>query len=218
MDLLERAVSSDTSIGCDPAVLLAFKSHAALPVDPSWTESDPLLKAYLLAAEQQVNWLTGMPYEPDQYTLTFDTFDWKRSKQTGSGWNVRGFPFAEKKIPMRPVAQSPEPTISWTANDGTTGTWVAGTDFNIVGVNSITPKLYFPYDFVFPQTAQVPYPFVLTWSTTGVRGSGYDGVAKICIFEYAAAYYRKPEMAGQKIDFVSQVFDANLTLLLGSML
>lgn len=213
MNLLELVPDELESIGEDAATLLAFKAHAGLPVDSEWTESDDLLKSYLLVAERLVDELTNYPLRPRSYTYTFQSFSWLRTVRPGNCRLLSLCPIASLKFPMRCILGTP--TIDWTADDGTTGTWTAGEDFTVFGENSIVPQLSFPHSFEFPVTGNTNYPFVLHFDA----GGGVDApVAKLCTFEYAAAYYRKPEMAGQKMDYVSQVFDANLTFLTGRLL
>lgn len=212
MNLLERVADNLTSIGDDAATLLAFKSHAGLPVDPDWTESDALLKSYLLTAERLTDELTNYPLRPRSYKYTFQSFH--RFRPRPANYRILSCSsISTLKFPMRCITGTP--TIDWTADDGTTGTWTAGTDFTVFGENSIDPQLSFPYSFVFPVTDNTNYPFVLHFNA----GGGVDApVARLCVFEYAAAYYRKPEMAGQRMDYVSQVFDANLTFLTGRLI
>ena len=208
MNFLERQPDSLSSIGNDSPTLLAFKAFTALPTDSNWTESDVLLSALLNSAERLVDELTGCPYRLRSFTYTFNNFTTlKKSYATVD--------FIALKIPVWPVAATPLPTITWIADDATTGTWTAGTDFNTFGLNTLTPEIIFPYTFVLPSTATVPYPYVLSFAA----GGGSDGdVKKLCIFELAATYYRSPEMISDRQPFISAAFQANLDHLKGSFL
>lgn len=206
MSLLERNADGLTSIGNDPATLLAFKYHAVLSPDPRWTEADSLLSGYLSSAERIVDEVTGSPYRSRSFTYSVEKMDRYRP-------NRQCWPFWQICLPMRPVTGTP--TIAWTAADGTTGTWTAGTDFTVYGASSLTPEIIFPYNFTLPCTVGVPYPFVVSFTA----GGGIDvDIAKLLIFEYAAAYYRTPEMAGEKMSYVSKIFEANLSSLEASFL
>lgn len=215
MNLLERVPDALVSIGLDAPTLLAFKNHTGLPTDVSWTESDSLFQAYLLSAEKQVDDLTGMPYRVRSYNWTVEKLDQYCPGRKHGHMYGAAKSFWCLRPPMRPIAISPAPAISWIDDFGNSGTYVSGTDFSTIGPTSIDPMCVFPYNFVAPSVSTVPYPFVLSFTA----GGGLDATtAQICIFEYAAAYYRNPESAGKELSFVSQVFDANLTALLGSFL
>lgn len=221
MNLLERVPDSLVSIGLDASTLLAFKSHAALSVDPNWTESNALLQSYLLAAERQVDELSGLPYRSRSFTYSVEEiqtycpgkrrpdyrfcFESWHHKGVDSYWSI--------PLTMRPITGTP--TITWAANNGTSGTWTAGIDFSVYGPTSLTPRIVFPYSFSLPATDGVPYPYVVNFTA----GGGPDNaVALVCIFEYAAAYYRMPEAVGEKLSYVSRLFDSNLAFLTGSFL
>lgn len=221
MNLLERVADAlPVSIGLDAPTLLAFKSHCGLPVDAAWTESDGLLQSYLTAAERQVDELSGMPYRLRNFTLSVEQLErycgGPRQTSVSRYCFTTPVQFWCIKFPMRPVATSPAPTISYIDDSGNSGTYTSGTDFSTIAPNSISPMAIFPYSFQPPRTATVPYPFTLSFSAGG--GVPDAAIARTCIFEYAAAYYRNPEMAGKELSYVSQVFDANLTALLGSFL
>lgn len=214
MNLLERLPDSLVSIGLDAPTLLAFKQHAALAPDDDWTEADLLLQGYLSAAERSVDEITASPYRGRSFKYSVERMEqYTPSWRARSSWFSRCNSFWSIKLPMRPVTGTP--TIAWTASDGTTGTWTAGTDFTVFGSSSLTPEIIFPYDFVLPPTDGVPFPFVVTFNA----GGGIDtSVGLVCIFEYAAAYYRSPESVGEKLTYVSKLFQANMDLLQASFL
>lgn len=211
MNLLERIPDGLVSIGLDAPTLLAFKSHAALPTDSDWTESDALLQSYLLSAERQVDELSGYPYRVRSFTYTMESLGWY-VPPGGLYRNVRGHIIPTRLVafdfPMRPVTGTP--TLTCLDLNNVTTTYTAGVDFNVIGANSIRPHGIFTNGFVLPSVYGVAYPFTLTFSA----GGGIDAaIALICIFEYAAAYYRSPESAGEKLSYISQVFDANISAL-----
>ena len=210
------------SLGTISATLLAFKSFCGLPTDASWTESDPLLGSLLSAAERLVDELSGRAHRVRSFTYTFDSltrFVKSGSRYRAMDWQhsfwCRSNIFYGLKIPTWPIAATPLPTITWLDDSANTGTYTSGTDFNTFGLNTPTPEIIFPYQFVLPSTSSVPYPFVLSFNA----GGGIDtDVSQTCIFELASAYYKKPEMQTDKEPFVSMVFQANLDHLKNSFL
>lgn len=210
MNLLERIPDGLVSIGLDAPTLLAFKSHAALPTDPDWTESDALLQSYLLSAERQVDEMSGYPYRSRSFAYTMEHLEWYVPKSYRRHWDRFTFPtrLVAFDFPMRPVTGTP--TLACLDPNNVTTTYTAGVDFNVIGANSIRPHGIFTNGFILPSVYGVAYPFTLTFSA----GGGIDAaIALICIFEYAAAYYRSPESAGEKLSYISQVFDANISAL-----
>ncbi len=205
--LVERITDELTSIGNDAATLLSFKGHCALPPEASWTESDPRLKAYLLAAEIHVDQLGGVPYRPRTFRLSFP--DFIRLKKPGSCQMFKGF-----RLPFRPVDLEEDVTIDWTDDDAVTGIYDQD-DFTVYGPNSLSPEIIFPGDFTPESTATVPYPYVVTYTTAA---SELAAVALIAIFELAAYYYRYPEAISDKNVNAGQIYQANIDFLKGSFL
>jgi hypothetical protein len=222
MNFLERQPDNLKSLGTIAPTLLAFKSFCGLPTDESWTESDALLSSLLSSAERLVDELSGRAHRVRSFTYTFDSF--QRFVKTGNryrpiDWQHRFWGtsnvFYGLKIPTWPIAATPLPSITWLDDNASTGTYVSGTDFSTFGLNTPTPEIIFPYQFVVPSTGSVPYPYVLSFNA----GGGIDSdVSQICIFELASAYYKKPEMQQEKEPFVSAVFQANLDHLKNSFL
>lgn len=211
MNKLERLTDSLPSLGADAPTLLSFKQHAALAEATSWTAMDPTLSAYLDAAEFQVDELCASPYRPRSYTYTFQNFDRLRLPFRPIIQSCSSY--YSLKVPLRPVIGNP--TIAWIADDGTTGTWTCGTDFSITGRTSIDPEIWFPHSFVLPVSNNTPYPYTMSFQA----GGGIEAsIKKLCIFEYACGYHRNPEAVGDKLSYVSQVFDANMTFLQSNFL
>lgn len=225
--LVERVTDptdSQTSLGADGAFLSSFKWQCALPVSDTWTEADAYLCGLIDAAEEWVDFITGTTLRPRNYKATVHHVHKSESLSIVSpGFGINGcwyeLPigrFSSIVLPHRPIVANP--AISWTDNNGNTGSLVYGTDFTFAGGSSATPTIAFlPLSSTsWPETGEVPFPYVITYATTAdVR---LPKVHQQAIMQLAAYYFRNPEGMGQAVPQLGIGFDGLLTALQGSFL
>lgn len=202
--LKEQLSDSLLSIGLNPQTLLQFKNAAVLPPDTDWTEADSLLQSYLLTAERIVDKFTDRPYRQRTFKLSYGNIEKFFRPRNGIFWGWR--------LPLRPIISV---GITYTLGDGTTGSYVTGTDYQLFGTTSLTPEIIFPMPFSPPATwGNSPYPWVLNV----VAGGEMLEEQKTTIFELAAYYYRFPEAATLGVVPTTTMFQANLDAIRGSFL
>ena len=201
------------------ALLALFKRHCGLPSDTSWTEADLQLGLYLDAAEEVVEEMTGTPYRSHSYTLDLQSLN--RSVLLSLPLDISGrwislpmAKFTAVRLPVFPVTPS-SVTLSYTNNDGTTGSFVNGTDFVVKGASTRTPEVVIKSGVIWPETGLQPYPFTIGWtSPAGFKPATYQ----MALLEYASYIYRNPEGMGQEVADMGQAFWGAISLLSGSFL
>jgi hypothetical protein len=181
------------------AFLALFKRHCALPSDVTWTEADVQLSAYLDMAERYVDAITGTPYRPHSYILDIQP-------------DVSCL--TSIKLPIFPITPN-DVTVSWTDNDGVTGSFTNGTDFLIRGELTRSPEIFFQPNVDWPATEQVTYPFSVGFDSPAEFDSH---LSKMAILEYASYLYRNPEGMGQEVANMGQQFWGLISLLSGTYL
>lgn len=181
------------------AFLALFKRHCALPSDSSWTEADAQLSAYLDMAERYVDAITGTPYRTHSYVLDIQP-------------DVSCL--SSIKLPIFPITAGTV-TLSWTDNDGVSGSFVNNTDFKIRGASTRLPEIFLQSDVEWPATDLVSYPFSVGFTSP----AGFDShLSKMAIIEYASYLYRNPEGMGQEVANMGQQFWGLISLLSGTFL
>lgn len=201
------------------SLLALFKRHAALPSDASWTEADLQLGMYLDNAEEMIEELTGTPYRPHIYTLDLQSLN--RSVLMSLPVDISGrwisLPmarFTAVRLPVFPVVPDTV-TFSYTNNDGTTGSFVYGTDFKVKGANTRSPEVIMMSNILWPETGLQPYPFTIGWHCP----AGFKPQTNLmAIMQYAAYLYRNPEGMGQEVPDMGQAFWGAVSILSGSFL
>lgn len=188
--ILTRQSDSLVSIGLDPPTLLAFKLHAGLPGESTWTEADNSIQGMLSAAEDMIDDQCGTPYRLRSYQYQVQCIDGRNRS------------WLSVPLPVYPI--SSVVTIAWTDDIGNHGTYVQGTDFQLVGPKSLNPNLLFPLQTFRPITAvRTAYPFTLTFTAgPGLKQSAQ----RLAIFQLAAFFYRYPEAMFDKQIFTNPGF------------
>jgi hypothetical protein len=198
--LTERVPDALTSIGNDPETLQAFKTHAGLPPEESWTEANSTLKGMLASAENAIEELTGVSYRARSFKLYLSDIPCRQG-------------FRKLILPRYPVTSVNG--FGWTSSSGSAGVFLENTDFTIAGKNSKTPTLTFKSTVNFPDTSSVAYPYIFEFNA---GPTAQLDLVRLTIFELAAYYYRYPEAVSDKSFKISSLFQSNIDLLAGSFL
>ena len=201
------------------ALLALFKRHCALPSDSTWTEADAQLSLYLDNAEEIIEEMTGTPYRPHSYTLDLQSLNssvWLSLPMAFSSFGV-SLPmtrFTGVRLPVFPI--DPESvTFSFTDDEGTSGSFVNGTDFKVKGAATRSPEVIMMAGIEWPSTGLQPYPFTIGWDCpAGFKPS----TSLMAIMQYASYLYRNPEGMGQEVPDMGQAFWGTISLLSGTFL
>ena len=176
------------SLGEEPSTLAAFKRHAGLPVDPDWTESDTLLKSYLLSAEIYVNAQTSKPYRPTDFIEKH-----RAVCRDSSGHQIL-------QLHRWPISPTNFSLVS--IDEDAVETAYTSDDYTLA--NGWKPAIVFKKSFVAPTPPDVLYP----WRVSYTAGGQQNAMQLIAIFQLATYYNRFPEAIGKPVP--DSVFQSHL--------